>query len=157
MEASCFLRLLGGGGPAAVALEAVSTQGGGKKKMGSSRRRRRLIRLTPSTRHFHGDLFAGVTPRFGGLQRPSPSHAAATDYRNICNTNSGAGHRRGRHNSHDNEVAAAAATSGPRDKTTMMFLSRRVGWLSAARRTARRGSGFRLETRNDFFTSREKN
>lgn len=116
----------------------IDTRGG--KKMGSSLQRRRLIRLTPSTWHFHGDLFAGVTPRFG-VAGPSPSHAAATDYRNICNTNSGAGHRRGRHNSHDNEVAAAAATSGHRDKMTMMFLSWRVGWLSAARRTVSRGSG----------------
>lgn len=59
---------------------------------------------------------------WSGLQAESFTRCCS-DYCNICNVNSGAGHQRSRHNSHDNEVTVSA-----QDKMTMMFLSQCVDY-----------------------------
>ena len=54
---------------------------------------------------------------WSGLQAESFTRCCS-DYCNICNINSRAGHQHSRPNSHDNEVTLSA-----QDKMTMMFLS----------------------------------
>lgn len=59
---------------------------------------------------------------WSGLQAESFTRCCS-DYCNICNINSRAGHQHSRHNSHDNEVTVSA-----QDRMTMMFLSQCVDY-----------------------------
>lgn len=59
---------------------------------------------------------------WSGLQAESFTRCCS-DYCNICNINSRAGHQHSRPNSHDNEVTVSA-----QDKMTMMFLSQCVDY-----------------------------
>lgn len=76
------------------------------------------IRAVTIIQHFHNDLYR--RDDVPGLQAESFTRCCS-DYCNICNINSGAGHQHNRPNSHDNEVTVSA-----QDTMTMMFLSQCV-------------------------------
>lgn len=61
-----------------------------------------------------------------GLQAESFTRCCS-DYCNICNINSGAGHQHNKPNSHDNEVTVSSP-----DKMTMMFLSQCVDYVPSS-------------------------